>query len=776
MKTLQVFPTSRAIRHAKAAWQHIDALLPDTMRMDEFESRCITLGDRALIDPLWRVLLLREAADFSEFAVFDMECTLAKFFARSEGLFRFFEEIAREEVTLERLKEADAYAEFGDHLAVLAQLQERYRVLLEARGLSDAMFVPQAARLNEGFLTQYARIEIHLEGLLSRYELRLLDQVAAHTEVVLHINTTPFSTKMIERFLEQGISIAPNSITHIDLSRRRVLQTHPCATEIRARVVAVSERYEQTSAALVQIHRMIESGIPPERIALILPDESFKEPFRLYDKYNNLNFAMGFDYAHGRTYKILDAISRHWRAPDAQTLERLERYGLSEEQYAVRTGIVGVEELLVWLGGLDLDEKDPLRIARVTEARETFARLFPDERLTLAEWLHLWLRQLDTIRIDDLRGGMVTVMGVLETRGVSFDGVMIVDFNDGIVPATVAKDQFLNSQVRAFADLPTRSDREALQKHYYHRLLSGAKDAVILYATSDDRLPSKFLYELELQSVDPVSVQPSLLYDQPSRIVPESDPVVSAFDAGAQIWSASRLATWLGCRRKYYYRYIRGIQPKPDTELNEGAFLHTLLEHLYRRVDHYDTPEALRDRLHRLMDELLPEDTPRIAYQKILWKRKLEPFITQQIVHFQSGWRVVEREKEFAGQINGLRFKGRIDRIDQDATRTLVIDYKSGSLSEANRSKNLEEATDFQMNIYRRLVEPDRPNAEPVFWEIFGEGKTIPAQGLDEKEEYLKKHLEELADTREFTAQKTEKLSRCTYCEFALLCGRGEYL
>ena len=51
--------------------------------------------------------------------------------------------------------------------------------------------------------------------------------------------------------------------------------------------------------------------------------------------------------------------------------------------------------------------------------------------------------------MDDVRGGKVTVMGVLETRGVRFEAVVIVDFNEGVVPATSSKDQFLNSQVRA---------------------------------------------------------------------------------------------------------------------------------------------------------------------------------------------------------------------------------------------------------------------------------------------------------------------------------------
>jgi len=747
--------------------------------MDQFESQAVSLGDRALIDPLQRVLLLREAADFSDFSVFKVDRALVKFFARSEGLFRFFEELAREEVGLDRLSEADAYAEFGEHLAVLSHLRKRYGDLLEARGLCDTMFVPQIARLNTGFVSQFKRIEIFVEGLLSRYELGLLEEIAAHTDLILHTTSTPFSTKMSERLAQQGVLLPPLAASQIDLGQHVVIESHPTNAMVTARVVATSERYEQISAAFVQIHRMVEEeGIAPERIALILPDESFKEAFRLYDTLNNFNFAMGFDYTSGRTYKMLTAIAAHWRMPDAMTAERLERYGLGEEQLqtVARAGKVTSGVFLSQIDRLELRESDPLRIARVTEAREEFIRLFPDEQLTMAEWLHLWLQRLSSIRIDDLRGGMVTVMGVLETRGVSFDGVVIVDFNEGIVPATTSKDQFLNSQVRAFADLPTRSDREALQKHYYHRLLSQATDAVILYTTSDNRLPSKFLYELGLESMEPEPVQRSLLYDQPSRLVAESDPVVESFDATSQTWSASRLSTWLGCRRKYYYRYIRGIKPKPDTELNEGAFLHTLLDHLYRTADHYDTPEALREQLHRLMDELLAEDTPRIAYQKILWKRKLEPFIAQQIAHFRSGWRVVEREKEFAGSIGGLRFKGRIDRIDQDTTHTLMIDYKSGSLSEANRSRNLEEATDFQMNIYRHLLESKYANLDLAFWNLFDKGERVPANALEEKEEHLGEHIHALRHTRSFVAEKTDKLSRCTYCEFALLCGRGEYL
>ncbi len=777
MKTLHIYPTSRAIRAAQERWRGQDGLVPTWMRMDRFEAQAVRLGDRALIDPLQRVLLLQAAADFADFAPLNVERTLVKFLSHSSGLFRFFEELAREEVDCKRLTEADAYAEFDAHVSILSHLRTRYRRLLEARGLTDTMFVPESFRLHEAFLDQFERIDLFLEGLLSRYELRLLEAVASRVPLVIHYTSSPFSGKMIERFARMDMAVPLSAAVRINMRQRILEASEPAPAKISARVVAVAERLEQVAEAMAQIDRMVHEGIAADRIALILPDERFKEVFRLYDRLNNLNFAMGFDYAHGRYYMVLSAIADHWRHPDPHTHERLERYGVRDEHLSgfVPSERMRSERFLSHLDRLNIEENDPIRSARVSEAREEFARLFPEELLRMDEWLPLWLHRLTEIRIDDLRGGMVTAMGVLETRGVAFDGVVIVDFNEGIVPAVPTKDQFLNTQVRAFADLPTRSDREALQKHYYHRLLVQARQAVIVYAQSDNRLPSRFLYELGLEDVPTRPAPLHLLYHQASRLVPDADPIVEDFDPAAQTWSASRLGSWLRCRRQYYYRYIRRIPPRPDPTFNEGAFLHTLLEHLYRRQDHFDAPETLRTSLHRLMDALLPEPTPRTAYMKTLWRQKLEPFIANHIIHFRQGWRVVETEKEFRSTIGSLRFKGRIDRIDRAGEQAWVIDYKSGALTEANRSKNLEHTTDFQMNIYRHLLRDDFPNPALGFWEIFGKGALVTARALDEKEALLETHLDTLARTQSFTATKTDTFSRCTYCDYALMCERGVY-
>ncbi len=780
MKSLIVYPTSRAIRNARKEYIDNDALLPHMMRMDEFEQRCIVIDGRSMVDTLQRVLLLRKAADFEEFGAFGIDRTLVKFLSNSESFVRFFEELAVEHRDLSDLAEADAYAEFGKHLDVLSKLRSRYRDLLDERGLYDRMFIPQMYSFNDGFVSQYDQIDIYIEGLLSKYEMELLEKVAETTKLLLHYAATPFSAKMIESFAQLGITLEKDHDYTIDMSQKRVIAQTPLHSSVDATVISVQERFEQVSAALVAIEEMVSSGIDPDRIALVLPDESFKEAFRLYDKLNNLNFAMGFDYANGRNYKILDTLAVYLRSQDKDTLDKLARYGIDmetlEQSALSQSSRIDAETFFAALGKLPLSENDPLRQARVEGAKEEFARVFDAERLTPAEWLYLWLSRLSDIRIDDLRGGRITVMGVLETRGVSFDGVVIVDFNEGIVPASSAKDQFLNTQVRAFAGLPTKADRESLQKHYYQRLLSQAQKATIIYSSGDNKLPSKFLYELGLESAKTQVVRLDLLYDQPSRIVEESDPIVSDFDPKAYTWSATRLGIWLSCKRKFYYKYIRGVESKPDNGINEGVILHKVLERLYLDKDHFDDAKMMREYLYREIDLSLPDDTPRAEYYKILWRRKLESFIEHELMHFCDGWRVYSTEQVCVGKVYGFDFEGRIDRIDIRDGEAMVIDYKSGSLAEANRTKHLENATDFQMNIYRHLLSKRYPDAIYAFQKILDGGELEEAKALDEKEEHLAMHIEELSQTHEFIATKTDKLAQCKYCEYALMCGRGEYL
>jgi inactivated superfamily I helicase/RecB family exonuclease len=783
---LHVYPTSRALREVSAAQKQDEGFLPTLMRMDEFENRLILLDSKTQVDPLQRILFLREAAKFEAFKGLNIDLDLIRFFTRSDAIFKFYEELAAEGVGFERLREADAYAEFDAHLDILEQLLENYHHILKKRGLTDKAFIPATYEINEGFVQNYQKIEIYLEGYLSRFELELLEKVSQSVQLVIHYSTSRFNRKMQERFAAYDVVISLNADVSIDFTSKSILQTVPNSSKVNAQIFQVGERSEEIALAFEKIEEMVQQGISPEKIVVILPDESFKAYFSLYDRLNNLNFAMGYDYSEGRVYRSLEVLSRYLGGFEHEDALLLQRYGVDLEKVseAIPSGVCDVKQFTQTLDALNLldvsleetNEEKRDSNERVYEKYLQFMHTFKEEKLKFKEWLYLWMKALSTITLDDVRGGKVTVMGVLETRGVFFEGVVIVDFNDGIVPTSSSKDQFLNSSVRAFAGLPTRNDRESLQKQYYKRLLEQANEAVIIYASSENRLPSKFLYELGLQEAKEADSSLALLYSEPIQTVEAEDPVVTSFDAKAITWSASRLKTFLECKRKYYYKYIQKIDAKKEEEMNEGAFLHELFEYLFKEQSQYFLAEEMEEKLYRLMDQLLPRDDAKTNYQKLLWKEKLRGFIASQVAHFESGWEVVEREKEFSGEIGGLHFKGRIDRIDQDATRTLVLDYKSGSTTEAQKSRNLETLKDFQMSIYHHLLEKKYQNVSLAFVKLFEEGKIEEITVLEAKNELLAEHIIELKQTSAFVAEKCEKLSTCTYCEYQLMCERGEYL
>ena len=789
MHSLIIYPTSRVLRMVSSELKTNEGFLPTLMRMDEFEHRAIIVPDKMMVDPIQRIMFLREAADFQAFENLKVDKELIRFFSKSDALFKFFEELAQEGVEFATLAEADAYAEFDAHLAILETLLSRYQKIVDAHGLTDKALIPKSYQLNEGFIQGYEQIEIYLEGYLSRYELELIDKIAQKKMLIIHYVTSQFNQKIQERFEEYGMKLPENSFVSFDFSARKIVSEETNCLKIDAKVLQVEERYEQISVAFAEIETLVRSGVDPESIVLILPDESFKESFALYDRFHNLNFAMGFDYEKSRAYKQLEALYIYWQTHEKESRFLLERYGVELDEVDMIVSSQKCDPLSFFsiLDHLKLLDC-PLETVegsvweqgsgneQVFEKQCYFLKLFEGEELSRKEWLFLWLELLSQLSLDDIRAGKITVMGVLETRGIRFDAVVIVDFNEGIVPTSSSKDQFLNSSVRTFAGLPTLKDRESLQKQYYKRLFEQAKQVVILYCSSENRLPSKFLYELGIDSVDRISAQLSILYDEQTQIVAVKDPIVEDFDASKIIWSATRFKTYLECKRKYYYRYIQKIKAKKEEELNEGSFLHLLLDHLYRENNHYRSVDEITKSMNQLLDQLLPHSDAKIAYQKLLWKEKMKGFMEAELAHFEAGWRVTAREYEVEGEIGGLRFRGRIDRIDQDDASTLVIDYKSGSIKEANKSKNLETLNDFQMSIYDHLLAGKYQNITLAFMQILEGGRLEEITLLEDKNTLLAEHIIELKQTRQFVAGKCEELQKCKYCEFALMCERGEYL
>ncbi len=748
--------------------------MPTLMTIDEFEKKIVILPHLTMVEPLQRVLLLKEASRFEDFKKLKIDRDLIRFFTKSDSILKFFEELSYEMVSFDDLMSGDLFAEFYEHINLLKKLLKNYKKLLEDRGLTDRAFISNIYRLNYGFIENFNRYELFLEGYLSRFELLLIKKIAESRPFIIHFLTSKFNKKVQERFLELGIEELPmDSFISFDLHSKKIIDIKPNSMKINAKVLSVEERLSQIPILFEEIQNMIDSGIPPEDIAVVLPDEKFKDTLKLYDSYHNLNFAMGFDYSKSRNYKELEAINLYWQDFSEESINLLKKYNISIEKLKELSSndIVKVDDFFKSLDFINLDLKKEI----IKNSYLNFNRLFKDEEITLKSWLFLWLKRLAKLTIDDVGGGKVTVLGALETRGVKFRGLIVLDFNDGIVPAIPAKDNFLNSNIRKLANLPTKTDREALQKQLYKRALEQSEKSIIIYSQSNNRSPASYLYELNLGVGREVEPNLEILYNQPSQIIDTTDPIIKNFNAIDILWSATRLKTFLSCKRKYYYQYEKKLRAKDDGEINEGKLLHHLLEHLFKKRTHFDSTKAIKYEIDRLFNTLLENKNAKIEFSKLLWRKKLDRFIESQIEHFIDGWRVEEIEKNIAGTINGIRFKGVVDRIDRNRDKSLILDYKSGSIAEANRVKNLEKLTDFQMSIYSEILKDKYSNMKLAFIELFN-GNIVPITELEAKTKILYEIIDNLKDTKEVVASKCEDLSRCNYCDYTLLCQRGDYL
>lgn len=399
--------------------------------------------------------------------------------------------------------------------------------------------------------------------------------------------------------------------------------------------------------------------------------------------------------------------------------------------------------------------KEPLYLIKI------LLRKFKDENLSLGNLIDFFLLEISRIKLDDVRGGKVTVMGLLESRGLQFDGVIIPDFNDDLVPKRSSGEMFLNSALRARAGLISHADRENLQRFYYDGLLRGAKKSAICYLQSVEKLPSRFLKSFEVRQDAEFSQEDYLrLFGREefkSVLCGQEDPV-ARHDFFAEELSFSRLDTFLECKRKYYYRYIFGLREGlkfgEDNALL-GKILHTSFQRLYERAEMKFSMEKFRSIYSQLAREA------GIARFDAELELKAVEKLARLLEGHEQIWSFSGSEVSLKGEFDGVRLSGRIDRIDEDkAGRKFIIDYKRGSAK-----KHMEK---FQLTFYRALLAQECECAYLSLKDCAFAAPGDKTPSLENLREMLSSIGKEFASEVAFT--RTEAVQSCEYCDYKIIC------
>jgi len=340
--------------------------------------------------------------------------------------------------------------------------------------------------------------------------------------------------------------------------------------------------------------------------------------------------------------------------------------------------------------------------------------------MKMETYFRLLKRITDSITIP-FRGEPLSglqIMGVLETRTLDFERVIILSMNEGIFPAKKAAGSFIPYNLRRGFGLPTYEHQDSIWAYHFYRLLSRASHISLLYDTRTTGVQtgevSRYVHQLRYHYEVPLrdklviynvssSKSPVLEVGKTTEVM---EKLACFHQGGERAISASAINTYLDCPLKFYFSVVENIREEEEaTETIEsngfGSILHKVMEELYQPFcGKMVTADLLR---------AIRKDTPTLkmaiarAFTVIFFKKDKEyarPLTGQNFLIGEMIRKYVEKiidrdckltpfryimsEKRVSRTIdlaNGrtIQVKGFIDRIDEVNGAIRIIDYKSGS-------------------------------------------------------------------------------------------------
>jgi hypothetical protein len=341
--------------------------------------------------------------------------------------------------------------------------------------------------------------------------------------------------------------------------------------------------------------------------------------------------------------------------------------------------------------------------------------LEPSDRV----FISLLRRHLQTVRIpyegEPLRG--VQIMGILETRSLDFDNVLLLSANDDTFPGNRrGSPSFIPYNLRGAYGLPDASHHEGVYAYYFYRLLQRARRIEIAYcSTSDERRTgeeSRYIYQLRYESPHTV-VDRQIALDvshgdlEPIEIAKtgRTAAALDAFMRGERRLSPSSFYAYVECPLKFYFRAV--LRLNAEEELTEeieapmfGNILHRAMELLYAPlvgatdagvrigalIGSAQVSEAVESAIRS--EYLAGFALPREEYggNLMLARETVTRYIDGAILPYDAagGFTVeaTEREVGCEFELDGGRkatLYGKADRMDGVGARLRIVDYKSGA-------------------------------------------------------------------------------------------------
>ncbi len=397
-----------------------------------------------------------------------------------------------------------------------------------------------------------------------------------------------------------------------------------------------------------------------------------------------------------------------------ELLGELSYYQLFKKQSSAEL----LESLLDFCTQLKFEKIDDMQYENISHFEKSFKilknQMTPYSFEMSIETLEVLINQLINLETIDFQGeplSGVQVMGLLETRLLSFNHIIMLSANEGKLPLGNAQNTYLPFDVRKTFGLNTFLENDSIYAYHFYRLLQGAQNIHLLFNALTSGVntgeKSRFITQIEMES--PHTIQHIIIENSSEPIIQnpmsiaKTPKVIERLHDWKESVSASHLTTYLYNPIDFYLNNVLKTRETEEIEeelsqRNYGNLVHYALQYLYEKIKgkpllvddlmslKYEINEALLVAIEKLNHQPEFYERGMNFVHKSIAKRVVEGILNYDIELLKEGnsLEIVELEKNINATFylneqenDSIVFNGYIDRVDRLNGTLRIIDYKT---------------------------------------------------------------------------------------------------
>lgn len=349
------------------------------------------------------------------------------------------------------------------------------------------------------------------------------------------------------------------------------------------------------------------------------------------------------------------------------------------------------------------------------------------------------------------------VMGVLETRVLDFENVIITSVNEGIFPSGKSNASFITYDLKQQFGLPLYSEKDAIYTYHFYRLLHRAKNVTLLYNNHSEGIntgeKSRFIRQLEVEkqpnhSIEKRVISPKIqIKKQQLKEIAKTEAVMLRLrEIAEKGFSPSALTSYIRNPIDFYFQKILKLNEFEEVEETVaantlGTIVHDTLEVFYKPLENCELKvQNLLSMTEKIHDEVTTQfkktfrgGTFSKGKNLIIFevaKRYISNFIDREISDVNAGNSIkinkIENDLTLEIPMQELDFPvkihGKVDRVDEYNGQLRIIDYKTGLVKQGDveiidweeLNKDYKFSKAFQVLTYALMMHKEIPinNAE----------------------------------------------------------------